>query len=68
MLRKLGIYAIQFVWFWGKPLFHWWAYPPDYSGRLVFHGKPIMWRLAIGFCEIRIFPFREGLPYDVYTP
>ena len=48
---------IQFIWFWGKPTFHWWAYPPDFSNP-AFHGKPIMWRLGLGLVEVRFFPKR----------
>ena len=51
---------IQFVWFWGKPIFHWWAYPPDFKTRPAFRGQPIMWRLGLGWVEIRIFPKREA--------
>lgn len=51
---------IQFVWFGGKPVFHWWAYPPDYKSHSAFKGKPIMWRLGLGWVEVRIFPSREA--------
>lgn len=64
MLRKLGIDTIQFIWFFDKPLFHWWAYPTDFREHPVFKNKPIMWRLAIGFCEIRIFPKRQEMPKE----
>lgn len=46
---------LQLVFFTGKPIFHWWAYPPDYKSRSVFEGKPIMWRLGLGWLEVRIF-------------
>ena len=52
-----GLDKIQFVWFWGKPIFHWWAYPPDFSNP-AFKGKLIMWRLGLGLVEIRLFPKR----------
>ncbi len=51
-------HKIQFVWFLGKPILHWWAYPPDYKDRPVFRGKPVMWRLGLVWVEIRIFPSR----------
>ena len=54
----MGIDKPQFIWFWGLPILHWWAYPPDYKKNPVFKGKPIMWRLGLGFVEIRIFPAR----------
>jgi len=54
-------YRIQFVWFFGKPGFHWWAYPPNFREQVVFKGKPIMWRLALGWVEVRIFPPRMEL-------
>lgn len=60
-MRIFDIDKIQFVWFGGKPLFHWWAYPPNFREKPVFSGKPIMWRLALGWIEIRIFPKRDLL-------
>jgi len=59
-MKKYQIERIQFIWFWGKPLFHWWVYPLNYKDCPAFQGKPIMWRLALGFVEIRIFPKRKS--------
>jgi len=59
-IGRFGLDLIQFIWFFGKPVFHWWAFPPDFREMPVFKGKPILWRLAIGWCEIRIFPTRSG--------
>ncbi len=60
-MKKLGIDKIQFIWFLGGPVLHWWAYPPNFREHPVFKDKPIMWRLGLGWVEIRVFPTRNGL-------
>ncbi len=49
---KLAGRCVQFCWFWGLPLFHLWPFPYNYKRMNTI---PI-WRLAIGWVEIRIFP------------
>ena len=59
ILHSFGVDRIQFVWFWDKPIFHWWALPTTFKENPSFHGRPIMWRFAIAWVEIRIFPVRK---------
>ena len=51
---------MEFIWRWGLPFFHWWAYPYNFRKYSAFKGKPIMWRLGLGWLEVRIFPKRDS--------